>query len=312
MLPPIYIGIDAGGSKTDVLARAGDRSLHHTGDGVNLQRDGIHRSTAVLTHLISEALDGLEHDESGSICLGVAGAGRAEDRSGLTERLREQAGARLDSYVLTVEHDARIALESAFESESGMIVIVGTGSVTLAQTEAGTLERAGGWGARIGDDGSGTMIGTAGLRAAADAFDGGTPTTLSDRLAEQFGIDAPEALIRAVYANDWNAQTLAPLVVAEAEAGDWACTRILKTQANALAQRTAWLVTRADAITPRIALMGGLAGEPYYRTCLEEALQRHLPGWHVVYPSRRPVHGALALAEQRAAETTGQEIDSGG
>jgi len=312
MLPPLYIGIDAGGSKTDVLAQAGDRSLYRTGDGVNLQRDGMRQSTAVLARLISEALDGLEHDGTGSICLGVAGAGRPEDRSGLATHLREQMGARLDPYLLTVEHDARVALESAFEGESGMLVIVGTGSVILARTEAGALERAGGWGARIGDDGSGTAIGTAGLRAVADVFDGGPPTTLQDRLAEQFGINAPDALIRAVYADDWNVQSIAPLVVVAAEAGDWTSTRILKTQANALAQRVAWLATRADDVTPRIALMGGLAGETYYRTCLEEALQRHLPGWQVEYPSRRPVHGALALAEQRAAEAADYEIESGG
>lgn len=311
MLPPIYIGVDAGGSKTEVLARAGERVLRRMGDGINLQRDGLHRSTETLSQLISNMLDDLEHDGTGSICLGVAGAGRVEDRNLLLERLREQVGARLDSYVLTVEHDAHIALESAFESASGMIVIVGTGSVLLARTETGRLERAGGWGARIGDDGSGTAIGTAGLRAVADAFDGGAPTSLSDRLAEQFEIDSPEVLIRAVYSDAWKSQTLAPVVVEEAEAGDWISTRILKAQANTLAQRAAWLVTRADAISPRVALMGGLAGETYYRVCLEEALHRHLPGWQIVYPSRRPVHGALALA-QRAAKVAGQEIDSGG
>jgi len=309
MPPPLYIGLDAGGSKTDVVARAGDRSCHHTGSGVNLQRDDMQRSTTVLTQLISETLGMLKHDGTGSICLGVAGAGRPEDRSDLADHLREQLGARLDSYLLTVEHDARVALESAFERESGVVAIVGTGSIILARTEAGALERAGGWGARIGDDGSGTAIGTAGLCAVADVFDGGPPTTLCDHLAEPFGIDAPEALIRAVYADDWNVQALAPLVVAAAEAGDWASTRILKTQANALALRTAWLVTQADDIAPRLALMGGLAGEPYYRTCLEEAIQRHLPGWHVIYASRRPVHGALALAEQRALEATEQGVD---
>lgn len=312
MLHPLYIGIDAGGSKSEVLAQAGDRSFHQTGDGVNLQRDGLRHSTEILTHLIVEALDALEYDGSGGICLGVAGAGRPEDRSGLFTHLIEQLGARLDAYALSVEHDARIALESAFEGESGMVVIVGTGSVLLARSETGALERAGGWGARLGDDGSGTAIGTSGLRAVADAFDGGAPTTLSSRLAEQFGIDTPEALIRTIYAENWKVQAIAPLVVAEAVAGDWTSTRILKTQANALAQRAAWLATRSEELAPRVALMGGLAGETYYRACLEEALQRYLPSWQVVVPSQRPVHGALALARQRATEAASHEIDSGG
>jgi N-acetylglucosamine kinase-like BadF-type ATPase len=152
----------------------------------------------------------------------------------------------------------------------------------------------------------------AGLSAVADAFDGGPPTTLTARLAELLGITSPEDLIRVVYADAQAMPSFAPLVVAAAEAGDWVCTRILKTQANALAQRAGWLATRLDDTTPHIALMGGLAGETYYRECLTEALRRHLPGWRVTRPSRRPVHGALALAEQHAAEQAAQEMESGG
>jgi N-acetylglucosamine kinase-like BadF-type ATPase len=155
----------------------------------------------------------------------------------------------------------------------------------------------------------------AGLRAVAAAFDGAPRTTLGHRLDEHFGIDSPGSFIRTVYADTWKVQALAPLVVAEAEAGDWVCIRILKTQANALAQRAGWLLTRTtEPIAPRLALMGGLVGGAYYRESLADALQRHLSGWEVVRPSRRPVEGALALAEKMAAAAveTNQEMDSGG
>ncbi|MEM1043310.1 MAG: hypothetical protein AAGI91_11860 [Bacteroidota bacterium] len=78
-------------------------------------------------------------------------------------------------------------------------------------------------------------------------------------------------------------------------------TRIIKTQANALAQRAAWLVAQAnDALTPRLVLTGGMTQEAYYRECLAEAFLRHLPRWRIVRPERRPVEGALALAQRSA------------
>ncbi len=302
MPPPLYIGIDAGGSKTDVLALAGKASATRIGPGVNLQRDGVEQSADVLASLITDVAGSLEHDGTGSICAGVAGAGRATEQADLMARLRDRLGSSLAACSLAVEHDALIALDAAFEHESGMIVIVGTGSAVLARTEEGTLLRAGGWGPRIGDEGSGTAIGAAALGAVAADFDGGEPTALRQRLAEQFGITTPDDLIHKVYAEGWKVQEMAPLVVATAEAGDWACTRVLKMQANALAQRAGWLVTRAaeQPIAPRIALLGGLAEEAYYRECVTEALVRHLPRWSVVRPSRRPVQGALARAQRFA------------
>lgn len=301
MSTPFYIGIDAGGSKTEVLARAGESSANCVGPGTNLQRDGVERSADVLATLIAETLGSLKHDGIGSICAGVAGAGRTAEQADLAAHLRDRLGAPLAACSLAIEHDALIALDAAFALESGMIVIVGTGSAVLARTEAGTLLRAGGWGPRIGDEGSGTALGAAALGAVAADFDGGEPTVLRRHLAEQHGLETPDDLIRKVYAEGWKLQELAPLVVATAEAGDWACTRVLKTQANALAQRAGWLVTRAaEPITPRIALLGGLTEQVYYRTCLSEALLRYLPRWDVVRPSHRPVEGALARAQRNA------------
>lgn len=312
MPAPIYIGIDAGGSKTELQAEAGNSTFRQIGDGVNFQRDGAARSTDVFSLLIAEAFEALEHDGTGSICLGVAGTGRLEDRLSLAEHLRQRFGASLGSYVFTVEHDAHIALEAAFEGESGMLVIAGTGSIVLARTTANALERAGGWGPRVGDDGSGTAIGMAGLSAVAASFDGGEPTTLSTYLATELGITSPEGLIHTVYTDTWTVQALAPLVVAAAEEGDSVCERILTTQADALSQRARWLVARAHDITPRVALMGGIASEAHYGACLTEALRRHLPGWQVVHPSCRPVDGALSLARKLGPENRDQEIDSGG
>lgn len=295
----LFIGVDAGGSKTEALAVTGEATEHRLGDGVNLQRDGVERSAAVLAELIGEVLDAAGPADLGGICVGVAGAGREADQRALAERLREHLST---ASPLVVEHDGTIALEAAFAGASGMIAILGTGSLVLARTEDAATVRAGGWGARIGDDGSGVALGHAAFAAVADDFDGGEPTTLRHLLAEHHGIETPEDLIVASFAPEWRPQDLAPLVIGAAEAHDWVSTRILKTQANALAQRAAWLVTRAPTpVAPRVALVGGLTEASYYRECVAEAFLRHLPRWRVVRPSQRPVYGALALARRVAA-----------
>ncbi len=297
-MPPLYIGVDAGGTKTEVLAVAGGASAGRRGAGVNLQRDGAERSAEVLAALIAGTLRRLEHDGVGGLCAGVAGAGRADEQADLAARLRARL-PEIGEAPLTVEHDGRIALEAAFEGESGMVVVAGTGSVVLARTEAGDLVRAGGWGPRIGDEGSGMALGQAVLAAVAADFDGGEPTALRHLLAEQTGTEAPEDLIRLVYADGLAVQSLAPLAVAAAESHDWVGTRILKAEANALAQQAGWLAAQAEgAIAPRVVLLGGMTQEVYYRECLAEALLRHLPRWRIVRAARRPVHGAVALAQQ--------------
>ena len=301
-MPPLFIGADAGGTKTELLAVSGDAVERRLGPGVNLKRDGVERSAEVLATLVKEALPAGDRVALGGLCVGVSGAGRETDRTALTERLRAALSETLGDAPLVVEHDGTVALEGAFGGESGMMAIIGTGSLVLARTEDGETVRAGGWGARIGDDGSGVALGQATFAAVAADFDGGEPTTLRHLLAQRHGIETADDLITTTFAPDWTPQSYAPLVIAAAAEHDWVATRILKAQANALAQRAGWLVTKTPSpIAPRVALVGGLTNETYYRECVAEAFLRHLPRWRVVRPAARPVLGAVAIAQRVAA-----------
>ena len=299
-MPQFFIGVDAGGTKTELLGVAGEASDHRTGPGVNLSRDGLGQSTAVLVGLIADALDAHAERPDG-LCIGVAGAGREADREALAARLHEHLGARLGG-PLHVVHDGVIALEGALGDGSGMMAIVGTGSLVLVRTDEGEVARAGGWGAPIGDPGSGTALGRAVFAAVAADFDGGEPTMLRHLIAERHGIETAHDLIAASSARDWQPQAFAPLAIEAATDHDWTSTRILKTEANALAQRAGWLATQTQpAVTPRVALVGGLTNEAYYRECVAEAFLRHLPRWRIVRPAERPVMGAVAIAQRVAA-----------
>jgi len=302
----LFLGLDAGGSKTALMAEGGPAPRSFTGPGVNLRRDGLDRTAAVLEDLIREALGAHPGQAVGGICAGVAGA---DDGSGtLSDALARRLG--FDAPLL-VTHDADLALQAAFGDGSGVVVIAGTGSVVVGRTtdtdeQPSDILRAGGWGYRLGDDASGTALGRAALRAAAAAFDGGPPTALTEALAEAHGLDALEALLDWTYADDGDFARLAPLFLAAAEAEDWVASSILLRETNALAVQAAWLATRADGrIEKRAALLGGLTHEATYRTSLLAALERHLPDWRLSVCETEPVAAAVRMARRLAATASG-------
>ena len=309
--PTAYVGIDAGGSKTTLVARlGGDESTDVTleGPAANPYRVGAEEAAGVLAELVGEALESLPEAAAVSVCAGVAGAGRPDDQAELTQHFRRAWDGRLPLDVRVV-HDGVIALEGAFSGGSGAIVIAGTGSLVLARTEAGAVVRSGGWGYLFGDEGSGHALGTEGLRAVASALDGGPATHLSTLLAERHDIATAEDLVRRVYREGWPVQHVAPLVIKAAQEGDTVARAILQDQTARLAAQVAWTSRRCDAITPRIAFLGGLTNEAPYNAALTAALGERLPDWRVEAPRHTPVYGALRLAAKNGGP---HRIDSGG
>ena len=299
----VHIGIDAGGSKTELVARFAGREetdVRLCGPAANLQRAGLEETTRVLAGLAQEALRRLPETSAVSVCAGVAGAGRPGDQAALAERVRRELGDDVSADVRVV-HDGEIALEGAFDGASGLVVIAGTGSVVLARTAGGALARAGGWGYLLGDEGSGHALGQAGLQAVAAAHDGGPATRLGALLAERHGIVTSEDLVRHVYSEAWPVQRMAPIVVAAASAGDAVARSILQDQTARLAEQARWLAGRCSDVRPRFALLGGLIREAPYKTALAAALGEKLPGWRLEEPLHAPVYGALHLAARPAA-----------
>ena len=300
----IYIGLDAGGSKTELLAASHQRDelLNLFSSSANPARVGFSGSIGVLSRLIRQAMEALPNRKVAAVCAGIAGAGRpAEQRrihEGISAEISELAGEHL-----LITHDADIALEAAFESEGGIMVIAGTGSVALARTNDGRTKRVGGWGYLIGDEGSGYALGVYAMRAYAHALDGGPQTTLQERIAKEYDIRDSTELIFRVYEEKMPLQKLAPLVVNAAMDGDDVALQIVETQARELAAQVRWLADRDDDIMPQIALLGGVANEPFYHTVLKNALLEVLAGWSIIQPKNRPVVGAWRLAQQRAKAT---------
>ncbi|MDT0632891.1 BadF/BadG/BcrA/BcrD ATPase family protein [Rubrivirga sp. S365] len=293
---PLYIGLDAGGTKTAALAAAGGEPQRFDGPGAQLLRDGVEATASTLVALVEEARRAFRGAPLGGVAVGLAGAGRIGAQEAVAAALRP----RLDGAAVAVTHDGDVAYRAAWGDESGLLALVGTGSFLAARTEAGETLRAGGWGALLGDDGGGAALGRAALRAVLAALDGGPPTALVDRAAAD-GLGTLDDVVGAIYVDKRPLASFAGLLLAAAEGGDWTAEALLARETNALAQQAGWLATRAgDSVAQRVAMSGGLAREAVYRASLESALGRHLPGWTVSHADVAPAEGALQLARTLA------------
>ncbi len=297
MTETVFVGVDAGGTKTAAVAEADGRRVALTGPAAQALRDGPEAAAAVVADLVSRARQAFDGRPLGGVAVGLAGAGRESIRQAVADALRPA----LDGAPLTITHDADVAYHAAWGTESGTLLLVGTGSLVFARTEAGETARAGGWGTALGDDGSGAALGRVALRALLATLDGGPPSALPDLAADTWGLASADDVLAAVYTESRPLATFAPLLLAAVDAGDWAAETALRAETNALAKQAGWLATQlGDDVRHRLAYAGGLASEATYRGALEAALDRHLPGWAVGPCQAEPVEGALAMARALA------------
>ncbi len=203
-------------------------------------------------------------------------------------------------------HDCAIALVGGTGSASGVAIVAGTGSIAYGCNSQGESKRAGGWGYRFGDEGSGYQIAIAGLRAAARSHDGrGPKTLLTDALLDYLNLNQLEDLIEVIYRRGWGVTEIAALsllVDRAAAAGDAIALQILEDAAAELVLTTQ---TVASALfTPDQAFEVVTIGGVWRSVChlgdrFRDSLRTHFPRVQVLSPRHEPAYGAGLLALER-------------
>ena len=166
---PYYLGIDGGGTKTTCAVGDESRLLATATAGPsNIVRAGEAEARESLQQSVRQACAaaGVTPAQISQTCVGGSGAARPE----LAEIVRRSLAEILPTPIQVVG-DMQIALEAAFDTGPGVIVIAGTGSIACGRDRQGTTLRAGGWGFAIGDEGSAHWIGRAAVKAVLRAAD---------------------------------------------------------------------------------------------------------------------------------------------
>ncbi|MGP0019486.1 MAG: N-acetylglucosamine kinase [Candidatus Sulfotelmatobacter sp.] len=307
-----YLGIDGGGTKTTCAVGDESRLLATATAGPsNVVRVGEAQARKSLQQAVRQACAaaGIAPAQVAYTCVGGSGAARPE----LAEIVR-RALAEILSTPIDVVGDMQIALEAAFDTGPGVIVIAGTGSIAYGRDLQGRTVRAGGWGFAIGDEGSAHWIGRAAVSAvlrAADPRDG-TPesnvpqdSSLFAAICQVWGVSSLTDLARA--ANSIPPPDFAALFPAIAACPDDLATRVLTDAGRELAAVAAVVLRRlfADghaALVP-VAMTGGVFRHaPLVRQVFYNEL-RTLDTRAEVNPQVvEPVEGALRMARRAAAQ----------
>jgi glucosamine kinase len=311
--PAWVVGVDGGGSFGRAWFARADHPPSEMPPGV-AEREGSCNPYAVGAEAAGRAIlaviadaqraAGAPADALGAafVCIGTAGVERAAEREALAAVLHAGGIARAR---LRLDSDPWVALEGALPATAvaagaRVMLVAGTGSVAVGIGPNGERRRAGGWGARVGDEGSGAWLGIEAVRAALRALDGRDPPgPLAMAVAAAWGA-GPEPLVgRARTATPADFARLAPLVLAAHQ--DPVAMRL---RAEAVAHLGALVVAVARGIAgPGDATRWALAATGGVATALADDLRRSLPerlarAWQA--PWGPPVAGAWSLAQRDA------------
>ena len=302
-----FVGLDGGGTKTEcVLADAEGRVVARAVAGPsNPLRTGYARAWFAL----SEAVDSvLSHQKIHAghirgICAGLGGAGRA----GVARRVTSFFERGYPNARVGVTTDLEIALEAAFGTAQGIILLAGTGSAAFGRDCNGRTARAGGRGPLFSDEGGAFAIGRRAFDAVVRAEEGrGPQTMLSKHIFEWHRSDGWDLLLDQIVKNpDEVFPKTFPLVAQLADKGDDVARAILAAAAASLAGLLRCVVNAlgwGDGEIP-VANVGGVYGRSkYFDSAIEAELKTAVPRMHWVPVEISPAEAAarMAIREARA------------
>jgi glucosamine kinase len=309
---PYYIGIDGGGTKT-TCAVGEDTSvlaLATTGPS-NIVRVGEMQTRESLHACIRQACAaaGITLQEISRTCLGGSGAGHPELARVVREILAEILFTPID-----VVGDMQIALEAAFGSGEGVIVIAGTGSIAYGRDRQGSTLRAGGWGFAIGDEGSAHWIGRSAIQAllrASDRRDDVANSPLAKALFKTWNVKSLADLARA--ANSVPPPDFAALFRALVSCHDDVATNVLTNAGRELAELARVVLRRlfADLATGPVpvAMTGGVFRHAeVVRQTFHNELRKLDPRAEIKSEVVDPVQGALRMARREAEKSFRSDV----
>ncbi|GAA5183408.1 BadF/BadG/BcrA/BcrD ATPase family protein [Rugosimonospora acidiphila] len=315
-LGPLYIAIDGGNSKTDVLvgsARGELLGLVH-GPSSQPQEFGVPAAIARLDSLVRRALEeaGLP---PGTVLARVdaylAGADLPVEVDTLLKAIGETGWAR----EYRVDNDLFALLRSGTVDADAVVVTCGAGINCLGRRADGRVARFPALGEITGDWGGGHHLAALALWHAARGEDGRGPrTALSPAVAAHFERASVEDVGAAIHLGELDRariNELSPVLFSVADAGDPVAREVVARQAEEVVALATVAARRLDLLDrPHTVVLGGgvlAARHSLLHDAVIEGIAALAPLARFVVPGDPPVTGAALLAMDALAP-----LDPGG
>lgn len=298
------IGIDGGGTGSTCVITDPEGSIlfRCKGGPTNFLKYDVREVCENIYFLINKCCLKLKisFKEIDSVAIGTAGAGRKKDALFLEKELRKYLNSKRKLIrKIKVFSDGIIALEGAFPGKRGCILISGTGSIIYGKNKSGEYYRLGGYGNKIGDEGSGYSIGRKGLNAVSKFFDGrGEKTLLADFLKKNYKIDSGQKLIDRIYMGNFDIASFAPYVIKSAGKRDRVSVKILNEESDELVTHLRTMIKLLEDKKTKLVLSGSIiSGKNYFSDLLKKKISSGLSKIEIVEPVNSPEAGAALLGK---------------
>lgn len=309
----LFLGMDGGGTKTAFTLIDADATVvsSHRQESLAWPTSSIPEVQSAVRTGVDTVLDGAGATRKDVTCafFGIPGYGEDSTR---TAALDDLGLAVLGHRRYRCDNDMISGWAGSLDGRDGINVTVGTGSIAYGAV-AGRSCRIGGWGELFGDEGSGYWVSVQALNAFSRMADGRQQlSVLYTMLREHLGLTEDLDAI-GVMLNSWRGErrriaSLAPVVVAAAEAGDDVARGILTEAADQVRQLASASADRLG-IDPRfhvaVTTSGGMAGASAMVPLIDRALRtdpRLHPAESVHGPELGSALYALRLCRQGSTE----------
>src|SRR5262249_6244791 len=304
-LRQLVAGVDGGGTKTRAVILDGSRIVGEGESGPsNPLRVGVSCGVTAIREAIDRACAAalIHRDDLVAVGVGLAGVRRKDIRTRMHDVLVETLG--ISNIQLVTDGD--IALYGATDGQPGVVIISGTGSISVGVNRQGKRVSAGGWGPVAGDEGSGSWIARRALQGIARATDGrGPQTALTEAACEYFQVANPDDLSTAIYAPTITNDRIAGFsrsVIGAAREGDVVAREIIQEAGNELGRAAVAVIRKLKMEQERfqVAFVGGVfaAGELIIAP-LREQVMRVARKAFIAQPSFTPTVAAGRMAQEQ-------------
>ena len=307
------LGIDGGGSRTRALLCDTYGQIIGKGlsGGTNPRTSSAGELKAHLQEAIEQATRSIACSKILAAHFGIAGAGDARARAkvqAITKELLSEQTTR------TIGHDLEIALVGGLGSNTGIVLVAGTGSACYGRTCDGRSTKCGDWGDLVDDVGSGSWIGLRALQVCVRQTDGRLPESpLKQAVMDFLKIEHMDAFKTRIHDSGLSRSEraqVAPIILDLAKKGDEVSLAIVAECVDALSS-CVFITSRQLGIkSPTVLLAGGLFQHTYFSNSLEAALNARIPNAIITQPILSPTAGAVLMALKAAnCEISGASIE---
>ncbi|GLX71417.1 kinase [Paenibacillus glycanilyticus] len=311
----LFLGIDAGGSKTHALLTDENGRVLGRGSGGNgNHQTAFQAARTEIDRACSEALRqaGATKEEIDFAYFGLAGADREPDYAILRPMIHS-----LDFPRHAIACDTMIGMRAGTRQSYGAVIISGTGFNAAARNANGEELQYGGFGYLFGDgQGSGSDLAIHAFRAAVRSWEGREePSVLTELVPRQMGYTSVLEMYEDALDNGIQpSRTLSQTMFEAAALGDLVAIRILEeaghehgNAVNALIRRLGMEHDSFDVVLTGSVFAKG--GTPHMINAVKAAVAKVAPHANLAKLTIDPVIGAVMSAMDSSGIPISAETD---